>query len=101
VRVPTTTDTRTTTASTADVLSRAANAEALGSAYKTTWPRAEGSGPCGAASLWACPQQAVPLRPSPLEGRSVVPALDPDRANAMRVGMCRSNQFWGGSSGYG
>ena len=25
----------------------------------------------------------------------MVPALDPDRANAMRVGMCRSNQFWG------
>jgi hypothetical protein len=42
-----------------------------------------------------------PLRPSPLEGRSLVPALDPDRANAMRVGMCRSNQFWVGSSGYG
>src|SRR5215211_3320210 len=32
----------------------------------------------------ACPQQAVPLRPSPPEGRSVVPALDPDRANATR-----------------
>jgi hypothetical protein len=44
-------------------------AEALGSRLPTTWPRAEGSGPCGAASLWACPQQAVPLRPSPLEGR--------------------------------
>jgi hypothetical protein len=33
-------------------------------ALPTTWPRAGGSGPCGAASLWACPQQAVPLRPS-------------------------------------
>jgi predicted transposase YbfD/YdcC len=47
----------------------------------------------------------VPSRPSPSAlttgGRSVGPALDPDRANVMRVGMCRSNQFWGGSSSYG
>jgi hypothetical protein len=53
----------------------------------TTWPRAEGSGPCGAASLWACPQQAVPLRPSPPEGRPAVPALDRGRGNAV-AGRC-------------
>ena len=76
------------------------NTEALGPAYNDMAP-GEGSGPCGAASLWACPLQAGPLRPSPVEGRSVVPALDPDRANAVPGRYAEVTSFGVGPPGHG
>jgi hypothetical protein len=51
----------------------------------TTWPREARPGPRGAASLWACSQQAVILDPCPLAPRragSAAHALNPEPANA-------------------
>ena len=42
-----------------------------------------GSGPCGAALLWACPQQAVPFSALTTGGPIWGSCPDPDRANAM------------------